>query len=62
MADVEQALVLARAEPPGPPHRFGAADEVRGAIGSGVDFERRVAEISQLCRQPAEIRTAFDAL
>lgn len=41
---------------------FGASDEVLGAIGSGVDFERRVAEIYQHCRQPDEIRAAFDAL
>lgn len=41
---------------------FGASDEVLGAIGSGVDFERRVAEIYQRCRHPAEITAAFDAL
>lgn len=41
---------------------FGASDEVLGAIGSGVDFERRVADIYQRCRQPDEIRAAFDAL
>lgn len=41
---------------------FGASDEVLGAIGSGVDFERRVADIYQRCRQPEEIRAAFDAL
>lgn len=41
---------------------FGASDEVLGAIGSGVDFERRVAEIYQQCRHPADITAAFDAL
>ncbi len=41
---------------------FGASDEVLGAIGSGVDFERRVAEIYQCCRHAAEITAAFDAL
>jgi hypothetical protein len=35
---------------------------VLGAIGSGVDFERRVAEIYQRCRQPDDIKAAFDAL
>lgn len=41
---------------------FGASDEVLGAIGSGVDFEKRVADIYQNCRQPQEIKSAFDAL
>jgi len=41
---------------------FGASDEVLGAIGSGVDFEKRVADIYQNCRQPEEIKSAFDAL
>jgi ERCC4-related helicase len=41
---------------------FGVSDEVLGAIESGVDFEKRVAEIYQRCRQPAEIQTAFDEL
>jgi superfamily II DNA/RNA helicase len=31
---------------------FGASDEVLGAIGSGVDFERRIADIYQNCREP----------
>ena len=38
---------------------FGASDEVLGAVESGVDFERRIAEIYQTCRQPAAIHTAF---
>jgi adenine-specific DNA-methyltransferase len=41
---------------------FGASDEVLGAIGSGVDFEKRIAGIYQRCRQPDEIKTAFDEL
>lgn len=41
---------------------FGASDEVLGAIGSGVDFEKRIAEIYQQCRKPAEIKAAFDEL
>ena len=32
---------------------FGASDEVLGSIGSGVDFERRIAEIDQTCRTAA---------
>ncbi|CAJ5368430.1 SNF2 family helicase [Burkholderia pseudomallei] len=41
---------------------FGASDEVLGAIGSGVDFERRIAEIYQNCREPDEIKTSFEQL
>lgn len=41
---------------------FGASDEVLGAIGSGVDFERRIAEIYQTCREPEQIRTSFEQL
>lgn len=41
---------------------FGASDEILGSIESGVDFERRVAEIYQKCRTPEEIQTSFDAL
>lgn len=41
---------------------FGASDEVLGAIGNGVDFEKRIAQIYQLCRTPKEIADAFDAL
>src|SRR5690606_18712894 len=41
---------------------FGASDEVLGAIGSGVDFERRIAAIYQNCREPAEIQAGFEAL
>ncbi|WP_350282369.1 SNF2-related protein [Nitrosomonas sp.] len=41
---------------------FGASDEVLGAIGSGVDFERRIAAIYQNCRKPEEIRSRFEDL
>jgi superfamily II DNA/RNA helicase len=41
---------------------FGASDEVLGAIGSGVDFERRIAEIYQNCREPEEIKASFEQL
>jgi superfamily II DNA or RNA helicase len=41
---------------------FGASDEVLGAIGSGIDFEKRIADIYQCCRQPEEIEAAFDQL
>src|SRR5258706_14162218 len=41
---------------------FGASDEVLGAIGSGVDFEKRIGTIYQKCRQTDEIRSAFDQL
>lgn len=41
---------------------FGASDEVLGVIGSGVDFERRIAEIYQRCRDPETIRESFEQL
>lgn len=41
---------------------FGASDEVLGAVESGVDFERRIADIYQNCRHPNEIHTAFEQL
>ncbi len=41
---------------------FGASDEILGAIGSGLDFEMRIAAIYQSCRTAAEIDAAFDAL
>lgn len=41
---------------------FGASDEVLGAIESGVDFERRIADIYQNCRNPGEIKTSFEQL
>lgn len=41
---------------------FGASDEVLGTVGSGVDFEKRIAAIYQTCRKHEEIQTAFDQL
>ena len=42
---------------------FGASDEVLGAIESGVDFEKRIADIYLTCRSTAEqIAFEFDAL
>lgn len=41
---------------------FGASDEVLGAIGNGVDFEKRIAQIYNECRTTREIESAFDAL
>ncbi|MGR6981889.1 SNF2-related protein [Testudinibacter sp. P27/CKL/0425] len=41
---------------------FGASDEVLGAIGSGVDVERRIADIYRHCRLPEEIKAGFNDL
>lgn len=41
---------------------FGSSDEILGAIEDGVDFEKRILDIYQNCRQPEDIRAAFDAL
>ncbi|OOF43787.1 DEAD/DEAH box helicase [Rodentibacter trehalosifermentans] len=41
---------------------FGASDEVLGAIGSGVDIERRIVDIYRHCRQPEDIKAAFNEL
>jgi superfamily II DNA/RNA helicase len=41
---------------------FGASDEVLGAIGNGVDFEKRIALIYNQCRTQKEIKEAFDDL
>lgn len=41
---------------------FGASDEVLGAVESGVDFERRIADIYQSCRHPSDIHAAFEQL
>lgn len=41
---------------------FGASDEVLGVLESGVDFEKRIADIYQRCRQAEEIQSAFDVL
>jgi len=41
---------------------FGASDEVLGSIGSGIDFEKRIAEIYQKCRTEEQIQFNFDQL
>ena len=41
---------------------FGASDEVLGVVESGVDFERRIADIYQTCRQTTQIHAAFEQL
>ncbi len=41
---------------------FGASDEVLGSIESGVDFEKRIAQIYQSCRTSEEISRSFDQL
>jgi superfamily II DNA/RNA helicase len=41
---------------------FGASDEVLGALESGVDIERRIAQVYQDCRTAEEIQAAFDVL
>ncbi len=41
---------------------FGASDDVLGSISSGVDFEKRIAEIYQTCRTKDEIESSFDNL
>lgn len=41
---------------------FGASDDILGRLESGTDIERRIAEIYDTCRTPAEIEAAFKAL
>lgn len=41
---------------------FGASDEVLGTVESGVDFEKRIAQIYQSCRTPEETSARFDQL
>lgn len=41
---------------------FGASDEVLGSLDSGLDFEKRILDIYQLCRTPGEIDDAFRKL
>ena len=41
---------------------FGASDQVLGALESGVDIERRIAEIYQDCRSQDAITKAFSQL
>jgi superfamily II DNA/RNA helicase len=41
---------------------FGASDEVLGVIESGVDIERRIADVYQTCRTEDQIKLAFDEI
>jgi superfamily II DNA or RNA helicase len=41
---------------------FGASDEVLGSLESGVDIERRIAQIYQTCRTTEEITKSFTEL
>jgi superfamily II DNA/RNA helicase len=41
---------------------FGSSDEILGAVESGVDFEKRIAEIYQKCRSVGQIQFEFDQL
>lgn len=41
---------------------FGSSDEVLGSIESGMDFEKRIADIYQQCKTVDEIQQKFDAL
>lgn len=41
---------------------FGASDEVLGRVEGSIDFEKRVLQIYDVCRQPDEIEAAFNQL
>ncbi|PRX34400.1 helicase-like protein [Paraburkholderia sp. BL18I3N2] len=41
---------------------FGASDEVLGSIEGGLDFEKRILQIYDTCRQPEQIEAAFNTL
>lgn len=41
---------------------FGASDEILGTLESGVDIERRIADVYRTCRGADEIEAAFDSL
>lgn len=41
---------------------FGASDEILGSLSDGLDFEKAVSSIFDLCRTTDEINRAFDAL
>ena len=41
---------------------FGSSDEVLGSLESGVDFEKRIAEIYQKCKTQDDIQREFDEL
>ena len=41
---------------------FGASDEILGAIGSGIDFEKRIAMLYSQLRKPEKIQEQFEEL
>jgi hypothetical protein len=41
---------------------FGSSDDILGALGSGIDFEKRVLDIYQSCRSSEQIEQAFQKL
>jgi hypothetical protein len=41
---------------------FGSSDEILGALGTGIDFEKRVLDIYQSCRSSEAIDAAFQKL
>lgn len=41
---------------------FGASDDILGTIESGVDIEKRIAEVYQTCRTSEEIKQAFEKI
>lgn len=41
---------------------FGASDEILGRIESGIDFEKRIANIYDTCRTSEQIQQAFSIL
>ncbi|WP_408629095.1 SNF2-related protein [Anaeromyxobacter terrae] len=41
---------------------FGSSDEILGALGTGIDFEKRVLDIYQSCRSGEQIDAAFQKL
>ncbi|MFK8303565.1 SNF2-related protein [Capnocytophaga stomatis] len=41
---------------------FGSSDEILGAIGNGVDFEKRIIEVYKKCRTKEEIEAYFNQL
>ena len=41
---------------------FGSSDEILGTLESGVDFEKRIAEILQKCKTAEDIQIEFDLL
>lgn len=41
---------------------FGASDEILGTLESGLDFEKKIAQIYQKCRSPEQIEFEFNDL